>query len=103
MDCMIGWLVEWKCLVACLFFDWSQQPTWPHDEHIRRCTQVSPIFKHSSQPLVLGLTSLIWSRCVHCLAIGHLPLGQRTIGYLATAIHRPSSIVYRPHYNPNKY
>src|SRR6266853_3930084 len=69
MDLMIGCLEEWKCFVACLFFDESQQPTWPHIRHSRKCTQVSPIFKQSSQPFALGVTSLIWSRCVHCFAI----------------------------------
>lgn len=27
---MIGWVVAWKCFVACLFFDESQQPTADH-------------------------------------------------------------------------
>src|SRR2546430_15740722 len=36
--------------VACLFFDSSQQPTCPQVRHSRRCTQVSPILRHSSQP-----------------------------------------------------
>ena len=30
---MSGCLLRWKCLVACLFFDESQQPTWPHSRH----------------------------------------------------------------------
>src|SRR5260370_15276346 len=46
---MIGWLVAWKCLVACLFFEESQQPTCPHVRQRRRCTQVSPIFKQRSE------------------------------------------------------
>src|SRR6266568_3100161 len=41
---MSGWLVAWKCLVACLFFEESQQPTCPHVRQRRRCTQLSPIF-----------------------------------------------------------
>src|SRR5262249_31714158 len=61
---MIGCLVAWKCLVACLFFDESQQPTWPHERHMRRCTHESPVLRHSSQPRVCGLTSWIWSWCV---------------------------------------
>src|SRR5260370_40486975 len=65
---MIGWLVAWKCLVACLFFESSQQPTCPHERRRRRFTQVSPIFKHSSHPLALGVTSRIGSRCVHVFA-----------------------------------
>src|SRR6266852_318045 len=66
---MIGWLVAWKCLVACLFFEESQQPTCPHVRQSRRWTQVSPIFKQSSHPLELGVTSRIWSRWRHCCAM----------------------------------
>src|SRR5215204_3920050 len=65
-DWMIGWPLAWKCLVACLFFEESQQPTWPQMRQSRRCTQLSPLCRHSSQPLgVFGVTSRIWSRCVH--------------------------------------
>src|SRR6266851_1506857 len=66
---MIGWLVAWKCLVACVFFESSQQPTCPQVRQRRRCTQLSPIFKQSSHPLALGVTSRIWSRWLHCCAI----------------------------------
>src|SRR6266566_5940924 len=66
---MIGWLVAWKCLVACLFFESSQQPTCPHSRQRRRWTQVSPILKQSSQPLALGVTCRMWSRCVHLFAM----------------------------------
>ena len=48
----MGCLVCWKCFVACLFFEESQQPTWPHSMQSRRWTQVSPIFTHSSQTCV---------------------------------------------------
>src|SRR6266849_3703024 len=65
---MIGWTVAWKCLVACLFLDESQQPTCPHSRQRRRWTHVSPILKQSSQPFALGVTSRIWSRWVHCIA-----------------------------------
>jgi hypothetical protein len=65
---MIGWFVTWKCLVACLFLEESQQPTCPHSRQIRRCTHVSPILKQSSQPCALGVTCRIRSRCVHCVA-----------------------------------
>src|SRR5947209_18499887 len=65
----MGWLVAWKCLVACLFLEESQQPTWPHSRHRRRCTHVSPVFKQSSQPFAPGVTLRISSRCVHCFAI----------------------------------
>src|SRR4029453_11529747 len=33
--------------------------------HSLRCTQLSPIWRHSSHPSALGSTSSIWSRCVH--------------------------------------
>src|SRR6266567_5877735 len=65
---MIGCLVVWKCLVACLFFESSQHPTCPQVRQRRRCTQVSPVFKQSSQPFALGVTCRIWSRWVHCVA-----------------------------------
>src|SRR5216683_7072664 len=65
----MGWPVPWKCRVACLFFEESQQPTCPQIRHSRRWTHVSPIFKQSSQPLALGVTCWIWSRCVHCFAM----------------------------------
>ena len=35
----------------------SQQPTWPQLRHNRRCSHGEPIFKHSSQPSALGVTS----------------------------------------------
>src|SRR6266446_1724454 len=56
---MVGWLVMWKCLVACLFFDESQQPTWPQAKQSRRCTQRSPVFRHSSQPF--GVFGFRWN------------------------------------------
>src|SRR6185295_8185363 len=63
---MIGCCVEWKCFVACLFCESSQQPTWPHVRHRRRCTHVSPDARHSSQPAVFGLavtTKFRWPQC----------------------------------------
>src|SRR5438128_2625560 len=59
---MRGWPVAWKCLVACLFGDESQQPTWPHVRQSRRCTHESPVARHSSQPSVLGVTGRICLR-----------------------------------------
>src|SRR5262245_66677099 len=53
-----------KCFVACLFLLESQQPTCPQLRHSRKCTHVSPVCKHSSQPCALGVTSRIWSMCV---------------------------------------
>src|SRR5580704_2703838 len=60
---MMGCLVWWKCLLACLFFDESQQPTWPQIRHSRKCTQVPPISRHSLQPLPLGVTWRISFTC----------------------------------------
>src|SRR6202022_1188060 len=68
-DLTTGWAVARKCLVACLFFDESQHPTWPQTSHSRRCTQVSPIFRHSSQPLVCGRGFRISSRCVQTCVV----------------------------------
>src|SRR6266849_3951248 len=82
---MIGWLVAWKCWVACLFFEESQQPTCPHVRQRRRCTHVSPIFKQSSHPCALGVTSRIWSRCVHVVAIVSSSLLRREALYQSTA------------------
>src|SRR5580692_6741306 len=96
-DFMMGCLVLWKCFVACLFLELSQQPTWPHSRHNRRCTQGSPIFKHSSQPCgVFGFTGLIWLRWVHAAILfswleikphrGHSPVprGDSTPAKLAS-------------------
>src|SRR6185369_17311621 len=73
MERISGCLVRWKCFVACLFFDESQQPTCPHSMHSRKCTQESCIFRHSSHPLVFGLTFLISSTCVQTSAMGPPP------------------------------
>lgn len=59
---MTGCWVWWKCLVACLFLEESQQPTCPQTRHMRRWTQRSPDLRHSSQPLVWGRTLWIRSR-----------------------------------------
>src|SRR5215510_4548958 len=53
-----------KCLVACLFFDESQQPTCPQLRHNRRCTHVSPILTQSSQKSLSVVVILI---CFVCL------------------------------------
>ncbi len=58
-----------KCFVACLFLEESQQPTWPQVKHIRRCTQVSPVFKQSSQPSADGTTLRILSLCVQIVSM----------------------------------
>src|SRR3954468_17798623 len=63
---MIGWWLPWKCLVACVFFEESQQPTWPQVRHSRRCTQRLPDCRHSSHPSgVFASNVLIMSRWVH--------------------------------------
>src|ERR1700737_1538696 len=53
---MIGCPVAWKCLVACLFGESSQQPTCTQLRQIRRCSPTLPVFRHSSQPSALGVT-----------------------------------------------
>src|SRR5438445_10092790 len=60
---MTGWPVAWKCFVACLFLEESQQPTWPHVRQRRRCTHGSPVARHSSQPSELGVTGRICLTC----------------------------------------
>src|SRR5690349_23678662 len=67
-----GWLLDRKCLVACLFFEESQQPTCPHVRHSRNCTQVSPILMHSSHACLFVVSILIWSRCVQRSALMQL-------------------------------
>src|SRR2546421_4114533 len=82
----MGWPVAWKCRVACLFFEESQQPTCPQIRHSRRCTQVSPIFRQSSQPFALGVTSRIWSRCVQvCI---NVPLSLSIVRWRAQSEFR---------------
>src|SRR5437868_15455149 len=60
---MTGWPLAWKCFVACLFLEESQQPTWPHVRQSRRCTHCSPVARHSSQPSELGVTGRISLTC----------------------------------------
>src|SRR5258707_1083347 len=42
------------CLLACWFGDESQQSVTPHFWHVRRCSQRSPIFTHSSHSRFVG-------------------------------------------------
>src|SRR5665213_3631937 len=72
---MTGCFVAWKCLVACLFLDESQQPTCPQFRHSRRCTQVSPISRHSLQPVPDAFTGFRLSKCLH--SIVHLKWSNR--------------------------
>ena len=62
---MMGWWLAWKCLVACRFGESSQQPTWPQVRQSLRCTHLERVFRHSSQPRALGVTSWIDSKWVH--------------------------------------
>src|SRR5579864_9677799 len=83
---MMGCLVWWKCFVACLFFESSQQPTWPHVRHSRRCTHVSPIARHSSQPVLFGSSVRTKFRWSHSAGIARS--SQRTLpGVSATPGH----------------
>src|SRR5713226_5238770 len=74
---MTGWLVAWKCFVACLFLEESQQPTWPHVRQSRRCTHRCPAARHSSQPSELGVTGRISLTCgqVRAMAVFLLVAG----------------------------
>jgi len=54
---MMGWRVAWKWAVACRFGESSQHPTWPQVRHNRKWTHSEPIFRQSSQPSALGVTS----------------------------------------------
>src|SRR4030095_5232164 len=73
---MTGCWVSWKCFVACLFGEESQQPTWPHIWHSRRATHRGFSTRHSSQVSgVLGAgnsAAVSPSRCSHDLAIWYL-------------------------------
>jgi len=60
-----GCFVRWKCLVACLFFEESQQPTSALQAQPQMHPRVT-FFTHSSQTRFAVLVILIWSRCVHC-------------------------------------
>ena len=65
--------MSWKCLVACLPVEESQQPTWPHAWHSRRATQNVPSTRHSSHALgVFGggkLSAVSPLMCSHDSAI----------------------------------
>src|SRR5438876_402265 len=78
---MTGWPLAWKCFVACLFLEESQQPTWPHVRQSRRCTHRSPVARHSSQPSELGVTGRI------CLTCGQA-CGVMVVLFLAEIVSR---------------
>lgn len=61
-DFIMGCLVWWKCFVACLFGDESQQPMCPQLKHKRKWTHREPVCRHSSHPFgVLGF--ILWFTC----------------------------------------
>src|SRR3989442_5224416 len=73
-----------------MFFEESQHATWPQVRHILRWTQRSFIFKHSSQPAALGLTSRIWLRCVQddcgmIVRLSHISLRYSCTNWTAIA------------------
>src|ERR1035438_8303416 len=78
MDRIKGCRTARKCLVACLFLEESQQPTWPQIKHKRRCTQRSPISTHSGQTCVPVVVIFTSSRCLHCLDIYPLSSDARS-------------------------
>src|SRR5947207_11145185 len=81
----IGCCVFLKCALACLFFESSQQPTCPQLKHSRKCTQLSPVRRHSSQPSARGVTGRICSKCGQ-LSIGDLRCYRYSMGLRATDI-----------------
>src|SRR6202163_2731470 len=66
---MTGCCVAWKCFVACLLGESSQQPTCPQVRQIRKCSHTLPLFRHSSQPSALGVTLGVPLRWVQPFAI----------------------------------
>ena len=83
----MGCPVAWKCLEACLFFELLQQPMFPQLKQRRSWTQVSPNWRHSSQPSELGFTSLIWSTCSQ----GDASVGSVDESRRAVSLKRPFS------------
>src|SRR5258708_22801200 len=79
---MRGWWNLWKWGGGGRCGEVSEEATWPHDTHSRRCTQRPPVLRQSSQPSPLAVTSRTWSRWVHT-GIGKIsvrrPRESRTI------------------------
>ena len=71
--------VAWKCAVACLPGELSQQPMWPHEVHRRRCTQGMPSSRHSTQPLPLGSTGGSHRGACRCSCV-HYAVAWQTSG-----------------------
>src|SRR6202048_4175455 len=82
---MTGCWVAWKCLVACLLGESSQQPTWPHVRQIRRCSHSLPLLRHSSQPSALGVTLRMPAMWGQPFATGSRVLGVEEHDIGATA------------------
>ena len=94
-DWTIGWPIRCACRRAWRPGDESQQPTWPHVRHRRRCTQGVPSRRHSSQPSgVRGTTGRISSRWVQ-ITVARMrdEVGRRrraeSVGRRAAAVARP--------------
>src|SRR5580692_4435025 len=83
---MIGCLVAWKCLVACLLGESSQQPTWPQLRQIRKCSHTLPLLRHSWQPSALGVTLRIPAMCAQPFAILFLSPKSDSTGLNQTLI-----------------
>src|SRR5437868_12136981 len=83
MERISGCLVRWKCLVACLFLDESQQPTCPHSKHSRRWTQLSPVLMQSSQTSTSVDLNLICFKWLQLWAMAS-PLGRAGGGFLCS-------------------
>src|SRR6266536_4419564 len=100
---MIGCDVSWKCAVACLFGELSQQPMCPQVEHMRRCTHHPSICRHSSQPAISAgsAVTLISSRCVQLTQIsmatgGRLATGDTRLPHEPSASgHERGAVGYR--------
>src|ERR1700722_7769830 len=92
---MTGWPDSWKCAVACLLGEESQQLTSPHVRQSRKCSQWPPIFMHSPQPEgVCGSTSSICSTCVHSAMVG--PLLPVSVGSAVFVVLVPYEAVMPP-------
>src|SRR5207253_4639517 len=91
---MTGWPLAWKCFVACLFLEESQQPTWPQVRQSRRCTHRSPAARHSSQPTELGVTGRICLTCGQVFRAMAVLLLAEVVAHRGAAV-RPSHISFR--------
>ena len=86
----MGWPVAWKCAVAWLFGESSQQPIVPHWVQRRRWTQVLPIARQAAHTRTAGISLYsIVSRCPQDA------LTVRPFHRSAPAIARPLRTRYR--------